>query len=535
MTNEAIIHARVSTPGQAEDGLGLEAQLEACRKVAAEHGFDVADEIVEQGSGAYLEREGLDRVRALVRSKQVDALITYDLDRLSRDEIGTVIVLSEAWEAGVTVYTRTGPVDSTREGNLISYVKAYAAALEKDKIRQRTMDGKRMAARAGVLPVGSGAGLYGYDYTPRDRASRKPQARTVNQSESTVVKRMFGMAIAGLGINTIAVQLNREGVRGKTGAPWHPWTIKNLLRNPAYAGHTRYGAAVTKLGPGGHVSKSRRDEAEVIMIEGFTPPIIDAATFERVQAHLDRPRRSGHPHEPYMLSGMLRCADCGTGFVGQKLRRRWRYYTCRGTSATATRPRICSAKSARMEALDERVWVAVSRSMRDPAFLVERVLAQQAMPTPQPADPGAPARARIKALANEEKSLVAALRAAPSAAETIEKELEKIAGERRSLERTLKATEAAQCPLDDVQIDPDAIKRFAQALGPRLRAMGVEERHELLSLLGFEATVAASGDVKASIAVPSAPDESYSPLHEHRHDDVDVVVVVYRADDTGTR
>ena len=69
----------------------------------------------------------------------------------------------------------------------------------------------------------------------------------------------------------------------------------------------------------------------------------------------------------------------------------------------------------------------------------------------------------------------------------------------------LRAAETTQSPRDGVRVDPEAIKAFAQALGPRLRTMGVAERHELLSLLGFEATVAESGDVKASIVVPLAP------------------------------
>ena len=512
----AIIYTRVSTPGQAEDGLGLEAQLDVCRGVAAEHGFDVAEEISEQGSGAYLEREGLDRARAIVRAKKVDALIVSDLDRLARDEIGTVILLSEAQKASVIVYTRSGPVDATRESNLISYVRAYAAALERDKIRQRTMDGKRMAARAGVLPVGSGSGLYGYDYAPRNRASKKAQARTVNQADARVVRRMFGMALEGLGVNGIAVQLNREGIPAKRGGQWHARTVGNLLRNPAYTGHTRYGAAVTKLGPGGHVSRSWRDEAEVITIEGFTPQIIDDGTFERVQAHLNRPRRSGHAHEPYLLSGMLRCSCCGTGMVGQSLMQgRYRYYVCRATSPTATRPQTCFAKRTRTEKLDGRVWAAVSKAVSDPDFLYDRVIAQQrAVETPTGDDsPGL--RARIKSLAGEEKNLLAALKTAPSAAEGIARELEKIAGERKALERTLSTRQAPEGDSGDLRIDQDAIRAFCAAVKARLRTMDAAERHLLLSLLGFEATVANSGDVKASIAVPTvAPGdglEKFSP------------------------
>ncbi|MBI4282464.1 MAG: recombinase family protein [Chloroflexi bacterium] len=511
----AIIYCRVSTPGQVEDGLGLEAQLEACQKVAVQYGFTVLEDMVisEQGSGAFLERVGLDRARAVVRSKKVVALICYDTDRLSRDEIGTVILLSEAQEAGVTIYTRTGPVDSTREGKLISYVKSYASALEKDKIRQRTMDGKNAAAKQrgnAVLPVGCGGGIYGYDYTPRDKINNQAQKRTINQAEAAVVRRMFGMALEGLGLSTIATILNRDGIRSKQGKLWHPRTVFSLLRNPAYMGITRYGEEVTKLGPvtptnkRGHVTRIKRDDADVILIDGFTPPIVDATTFERVQRHLERPRRSGHAHEPYMLSGMLRCASCGTSLTGQKLAGRWRYYVCRATYPTPIRSRTCWAKRTRTESIEERVWSAVSRAVSDPEFIYDRLLAlHDAPPSTDNDGEVVHIKARVKALALEERNLVAALRTAPSAAEGITGELEKIASERKSLERQLEAIGKANGHKGQVSVDPEAIKAFCAAVKPFLKAMEVEQRKELLSLLGFEATVSDTGDVKASIAVPS--------------------------------
>mgnify|MGYP000597823185 CR=1 FL=1 len=73
----AAIYVRVSTPGQAEDGLGQEAQLDTCHRIAVEHGLSVPEDhvIVEQASGEYLERTGLDRLRSLVRARLIDALV----------------------------------------------------------------------------------------------------------------------------------------------------------------------------------------------------------------------------------------------------------------------------------------------------------------------------------------------------------------------------------------------------------------------------------------------------------------------------
>ncbi|MDA0988619.1 MAG: recombinase family protein [Chloroflexi bacterium] len=502
----ALIYARVSTPGQAEDGLGLEAQLEACRQVAERYEFTVAPEhiITEQGSGAFLEREGLDRARAIVRSKRVSALIVYDTDRLSREEIGTVIVLSEAQQAGVTIYTRSGPVDTTREGNLISYVRSYAAALEKDKIRQRTMDGKRQAAKQGVLPVGTGSGLFGYDYTRRDKAGKRPQSRAINDGEAQVVRRMFGMALEGLGLSTIATILNKDSIPSKQGKSWHPRTVYSVLSNPSYMGVTRYGAESTKLLAGGHRERRKRDESDVAMIPGFTPAIVDASTFERVQRHLARPRRSGHAHAPYMLSGLLTCADCGTSLTGQKMRGQWRYYVCRATSPTSIRPRLCNAKRTRTESLDERVWKAVSKAVGSSEFIYNRLLALQDAPVEGDSEAMASAiKSRIKTLALEERNLVAALRTAPSAAEGITGELEKIASEKKSLERQIKALSEASHN-GHVAVTMEAVKAFCGAVKPFLKAMDVETRRELLSLLGFEAVVKDTGEVEASIAAPQA-------------------------------
>lgn len=500
------IYVRVSTTGQVEDGLGQQAQLDACRGIADEHGLVLPDHhvIVEQASGQFLERDGLDRLRSLVRSKQVSAVIVYDLDRLSRHELGTVIVLDEAHTNDVTVFTRNGPVDSTREGNMIAYIRGYAAGLEKDKIRQRTLDGKRMAAREGVLPVGSGAGLYGYDYTARDRAGKRKQARTINKQEALVVKQMFTLAMEGLEVNTIAVRLNRDGVPTKTGKLWYARTVHNLLTNEAYTGKTSYGKITTKLLAQGKRKLGTRNPDDVIDVEGFTPAIIDQATFDLVQQHLNRPRRSGRALKPYMLSGMLRCT-CGTGLVGQSMQRgRFRYYTCRNTSATATRPQSCWAHRTRAENADSTIWSAVSQAVANPAFLYDRAVAQQSLADkPDPQDDRIAIGKRIKKLRDDETKLVAALRAAPNAAESLTKELDGVAGERKRLERTLEPSQPSPTPSSDT-ISREHIYAFSSAVKERLNTMDAEEQRQLLVLLGFEGIVGDDGRIDASVAVPEA-------------------------------
>jgi len=76
----AIIYVRASTDEQG-DNFSLPSQIDACRTYAAERGMQVVAEIQDVQSGAVLERPGLVRVRELARQRQIDAVITYSLDR----------------------------------------------------------------------------------------------------------------------------------------------------------------------------------------------------------------------------------------------------------------------------------------------------------------------------------------------------------------------------------------------------------------------------------------------------------------------
>src|SRR3712207_604554 len=86
----AAIYVRVSTQDQEREGTSLETQEAACRRFAAEHGYSVAEAHVyrETYSGAeFHDRPRLADLRAALRARDVDVVIAYAVDRLSRDQI----------------------------------------------------------------------------------------------------------------------------------------------------------------------------------------------------------------------------------------------------------------------------------------------------------------------------------------------------------------------------------------------------------------------------------------------------------------
>jgi len=82
----AAIYARVSSDKQREEKT-IASQTAALRTFAEQEGFNVPDEwvIEDEGySGGSLIRPGLEKVRDLAAEGQIEAVLVYSPDRLSR-------------------------------------------------------------------------------------------------------------------------------------------------------------------------------------------------------------------------------------------------------------------------------------------------------------------------------------------------------------------------------------------------------------------------------------------------------------------
>ena len=159
------IYCRVSTEDQEREGTSLDSQLKACQDKAQELGYEISEDytIRETYSGLSLDRPKLDQLRQWVRDREVDVVIAYTLDRLSRDPVHFIILQEELERNGIGLVLVTEDLDNSDLGLLITHIKGYAAKLEAEKIRERTMRGKRERIISGKLPTGRGV-LYGYGY-----------------------------------------------------------------------------------------------------------------------------------------------------------------------------------------------------------------------------------------------------------------------------------------------------------------------------------------------------------------------------------
>ena len=367
---KAIVYSRVSTDAQERDGTSLDSQERACAEFAAERGWQVVQCIRDAGSGALLERDGLNELRAALRQGEANAVVAYAVDRLSRSQNHIGILFDEFDSAGVTMEFVTERFEDTAVGRFILAARAFIAEVEREKIVERTTRGKAERARSGRIPQATGRGLYGYHY---DRASGH---RVVNDEQAFVVRRIFEDFAAVGSIVGITNALNEEATPTYTGGMWSTWTIRNMLLNPAYSGRTIYRRTRARHRRDPSTGRRRRvvevrDQSEWIEIPGATPAIVPEPLFEAVQTRLLDPerRRAAKRKHDYPLGGIVRCGHCHSAMVGQMSMGKYRYYRCRRAYAGPRHDR-CPTRYVRAGALEDAVVREVTAVLSSPEVVL---------------------------------------------------------------------------------------------------------------------------------------------------------------------
>jgi site-specific DNA recombinase len=372
----SAVYCRVSTIGQDREGTSLESQKEACLKKAQELGFETPPDniILEDSSGLLLDRPKLSQVRNWIRSKDIDSLIIYCLDRLTRDPAHLAILQEELERSGIQLVCVTEDVDNSDLGKLVTYIRGYAAKLEALKIRERVTRGKKWRIeKEGKLPTGR-ALLFGYSYDSI--------TGTNHATEQFEVVRMIGkwLISEGIPLNEVARRLMKQGIPAPMGGQkWSRGTLGRILKNPVYAGKEYANKTMTVETPDGRKKRKvslREDWAEI-------PLAVDKVAFtekewELIQKRLSRNKELAARNQKlnYLLRGFVYCRRCGRKFYGASQHGK-PYYRCAGRNSLLMEHR-CDNTQVNAKWLENEVWSQISRIITSPEFLL------QERPRPQP-------------------------------------------------------------------------------------------------------------------------------------------------------
>src|SRR2546423_557599 len=153
MTSRRVgIYARISRD-KAGGGLGVARQLQDCRDLAAQFGWSVVQDFVDNDLSAYSgkPRPQYNRLLAAIEAGHVDSVITWHTDRLHRSpaELEEWIVVCEP--RGVDVHTvKAGPIDlATPAGRMVARQLGAVARYESEHRSERVAAKRDEIARNG--------------------------------------------------------------------------------------------------------------------------------------------------------------------------------------------------------------------------------------------------------------------------------------------------------------------------------------------------------------------------------------------------
>ena len=363
----AATYLRVSTEDQAER-YGLAAQRYALAAALPGRRYTFVREYVDEGvSGATEHRPHLDQCLADARAGQFDVLLTYDSSRLARDGRLWTNLVHGFGLAGVRVEYLTLPPDETPVGEFMRWIMAGVGQLERATIRERTHAGRLAKARTGRFVTGRWP--YGYRYAGGQL--------TVDPGPATLMLALFEwIGDEGLSLRGAVHRLIARSFQSPQGRAWRPTTLYRLLTNPAYKGLAVYNRR-RHLPVEGRRSPRIAVKPRNEWVEITVPALVSAALWDRVQVRLAQ-RQAGRPAKRvYLLSGRLRCGVCGRRLYGGQARN-GPYYRCASIDwVAAGLAGRCGLKAQHAEALEARVWAALTTAFRDPAALLPHVAHRQ--------------------------------------------------------------------------------------------------------------------------------------------------------------
>ena len=278
-----VAYCRVSTDEQAAEGFSIEGQAEKLQAYATLHDLGEIVVISDPGlSGKDLKRPGLQRLLAMVEEGHVSNVVTWRLDRLSRN-LGDLILLADKFgQAEVALHSFTEKLDlSSATGRMFYNILGSFAQFYREQLSENVCMGMDQARKQGRW---TNRPPTGYDLV---------DGMLIENADAATIRRIFKMRGDGA---------SQGDVARATGVNYS--TVHSILKNRAYIGEMSHKGTWM---PGSH------------------EPLVTIEQFEA--AH--RGRVPGRKRGRDLMSGRVKCGLCGQRMSIMQNGQGQAHYRCR--------------------------------------------------------------------------------------------------------------------------------------------------------------------------------------------------------------
>jgi site-specific DNA recombinase len=278
-----------------------ERQRADCTRFAESKGWTVADVFEDIDLSAYkrtVKRPEFERMLTAVRERQIDGVLAWKIDRITRRQRDLVRLDEACEEVGGFIATVVENIN-TREptGRFVAELLVAQARMESENASVRVARKHEERAAAGKPSLG-GTRMFGYNI----------QRTAIIPAEAALIREATQRVLAGEGLRGICWDWRRRGIVTPTGRPWVQTPLRRCLLSAALSGQR---------------------EHRGILSPGTWSAILTPEDHRRLKAVLnDQGRMRRFAARSYLLTGMLRCGLCGEPLVARARSDGARRYVC---------------------------------------------------------------------------------------------------------------------------------------------------------------------------------------------------------------
>ena len=358
-----------------EDGDKLESESVATQKALLERfisehpTINLYDYYIDDGwSGTDFERPSFQRMIADITTRKINCVIVKDLSRFGRNYVEAGKYLESVFPLfKVRFISVNDMIDGTENPSSINNIIVPFKNIINDEycrdISMKVRSALDIRRRQGKF-IGSFA-AYGYKKDAGDH-----NKLIIDEPAAETVRTIYSKFIDGYSIIGIARELNEQQIPNPSAykklhrgsALWNDCTVRRILTNELYIGNLvqkKNEVISYKI----HVSKAVEQKNRIV-VKNTHEPIIDKADFYKVQSLLSRDTRSSpNKGKLSVLSGFVKCADCGRSMQKRTVKQGtkiYEYYVC----SNYKKNHLCSKHAIRTDVLEEAVIVFLNKYIK---------------------------------------------------------------------------------------------------------------------------------------------------------------------------